>query len=444
MHDILNVTKGHHRLRGCSRKSVVMSTQPAISAGVVVSPQPTSQTPSIAPEVVSDPPVTGFRGDGGGTVLVNQVKETYERDAPMSLGDTDVLRLVLAKLTALESQNRVLHSEMAILRQQARDPELASVVTATGGGKGSIGPHQDMDCDESPVQKEGGQVKRLKGADGGARPRIAPPSTVLKAGGNVRRWLDEWANYFGATGISSGKTRLALGKLDHPLWGEVGRRFGVSLPDDADSVPWQDFVKVVGSVVRPTGSDFTIEAEQERLYIMYKGSMAENVKLFMGRFMELDQQRDRPMPIDNLLRLLIKKLPKNLAATIKFVRSDGTQWEHAAELLAAVLEEAVRQDTILESQRANGASEKPQEKQQQGGNKWSKHQGGTKRKGPWHNNQQHGHNQGKENFGKGQQGTDNGNGNGKGNGNGNSKPWQKNGGGKWKDRMQWHGTKGGK
>ena len=118
-------------------------------------------------------------GPGGGTVLVTQAEETYECDAPMSLGDTDVLRLVLAKLTALESQNRVLHSEMAILQQQARDPEMASMVTAAGGGKGSIGPHQDMDCDKSPVQKEEGQAKRLKGADGGSRPCITPPPALF-------------------------------------------------------------------------------------------------------------------------------------------------------------------------------------------------------------------------------------------------------------------------
>ena len=202
-------------------------------------------------------------------------------------------------------------------------------------------------------------------------------------------------------------------------------------------MPWQDFVKVVGSVVRPTSSDFTVEAEQERLYIMYKGSMAENVRLFMDRFMELDHQRNWPMAIDNLLRLLIKKLPKNLAATIKFVRSDGTPWEHAAELLAAVLEEAVRQDTILESQKANGATEKPQEKQQQGGNKWGKYQSGNKRKGHWNKGQQQEH-QGKGNYGKGQQS------NGQHGQGQNGKPkWQKSGG-KWQDRQQQQGNQNGK
>ena len=383
-----------------------MSYQTTAVTDVVAAPLKNPYTPSGAQSVASDPPISGHVGTGDcGQDMIGVEEEVYEPDELMPSDNNDVLRLVLAKLSAMESQNRELFSEVAVLRRHVRDLGPTHAVTVDNGGQGSKEPHRDMDCDESPVKTRSVQAKRPKGASDGPRPRLPPPETVLKAGGNVRRWLDEWANYFGTTGIRSGQTRLALGKLDHPLWGEVGRRFGVSLPSDADSIPWEDFSRVVGYVVKPTGSDFTIEADQERLYIMYRGSLAENVKLFMGRFLELDQQRDRPMAIDNLLRLLIKKLPKPLAATIKFTRTDGSPWEHAAELLAVVLEEAVRQDTIADSQQNVGhqsQQERPQQhqqQQQQHGSKW-----GKKRKAPWHQNKEKNFNNGKKQFGGGNQG----------------------------------------
>lgn len=110
---------------------------------------------------------------------------------------------------------------------------------------------------------------------------------------------------------------MALAKLDHTLWGEIGRKLNVSLPNEADKIAWGKLVDVVGAVVRPAGYDFTIETDQGRLYVMSKGTMAENLKVHVDTFIILDQQRLQPMTIDNLLRLLIRKLPRSLSAVLK-------------------------------------------------------------------------------------------------------------------------------
>ena len=144
------------------------------------------------------------------------------------------------------------------------------------------------------------------------------------------------------------------------------------------------------------------------------------------------------MAIDNLLRLLVEKLPKPLAATVKFCRPDGSQWQAAAELLGAVLEEAVRQDTISETQQSAGGPSQQQQQHQHQGHSGQKYQGGHKKRP-----HRAGGGQGKGPQGGGQ-GQNQGSGSSAANGHGNGKPWKKQGGGKWKDRMQRHGTKGGK